>query len=368
MSNIEQSKAKTKKETESLTFKDVVDQLKKSHFGFSLELLYFSLSIILSLLLAYVFPYSLIATVPFLIIPCYFAYSSSNTIKSKNPQEKPSFFKLFKAYFNPFFFGGYRLLIGLLKALIVYLACNTLLLTVFETTLFSKYSEFNALLDKIASGSESVSISETVNEFNETLLANPNLQKWIYFCSAISVVLAGIVFVYHIAKHSIKMRRNFYLKQSMPMKQFNIVEGRVRKENRRFILGSYLRTTWFIQVLFFLMAGGGITLSFFFLKDFTSSQAFVISFFLIFLVSLPFFNYFCTMQDILYEKLTRKYEHLFATLTLEFLTKYKEKIGIAEEDAKKIEEILNAQKEANKEETDQVIVEEEENKDLDDKK
>ena len=54
----------------------------------------------------------------------------------------------------------------------------------------------------------------------------------------------------------------------------------------------------------------------------------------------------------LYERLSKKYEHTFATMTLEFLTKYKERIGIAEEDVKKIEEILNAQREENKEEPD----------------
>ena len=353
MNNLEQSKAKTKKETECLTFRSVLIELKKDHFGFSLQLLYFLLSVILSLILAYVFPYSLILTLPLLMVPCYFAFCGSNTLISLKIKEKPSFFKLFRAYFNGFFMGGYRILIGFLKSLIVYLVCNTVLLTIFEATLFKKYPEFNAVLEKITSSAESTSISESVNEFNETLLSNPSLQKWIYFCSAISLTLAGIVFIYHIAKHSMKMRRNFFLKQSIPMKQFNIVERRIRKENRKFILGSYFRTTWFIQILFFLAAGGGITLSFFFLKEFSGAQAFVISLFLIFLVSLPFFNYFAKVQDMLYEKLSKKYEHTFATMTLEFLTKYKERIGIAEEDVKKIEEILNAQKEENKEEPQQ---------------
>lgn len=352
MNNSEQSKAKTKKETECLTFKSVLRELRKDHFGFSLQLLYFLLSVIVSLILAYVFPFSLILTLPLLMIPCYFAFCGSNTLISQKIEEKPWFFKLFRAYFNGFFLGGYRLLIGFLKSLVVYIASNTVLLTIFEATLFTKYPEFNALLEKISSASETTSISESVNEFNETLLANPNLQKWIYFSSAISLTLAGIVLIYHIAKHSVKMRRNFFLKQSIPMKQFNIVERRIRKENRKYIFGSYFRTTWFIQILFFLAAGGGITLSFFFLKEFNGAQAFVISLFLIFLASLPFFNYFSKVQDMLYERLSKKYEHTFATMTLEFLTKYKERIGIAEEDVKKIEEILNAQKEENKEEPD----------------
>lgn len=105
---------------------------------------------------------------------------------------------------------------------------------------------------------------------------------------------------------------------------------------------------------------GGVALSYFFLKDLDVQNAVVISLFLMFLVALPFMNYISKVQDLLYFSLAEKYEETFATLTLEFLTKYKEKIGIAEEDAKKLEEFLkmsqdqSKNKEEDKKEDDEV--------------
>jgi hypothetical protein len=48
-----------------------------------------------------------------------------------------------------------------------------------------------------------------------------------------------------------------------------------------------------------------------------------------------------------------KYESTFATMALEFLTKYKEKIGLEEEEVKKIEDLLNATKIQNEQKDDE---------------
>ena len=53
------------------------------------------------------------------------------------------------------------------------------------------------------------------------------------------------------------------------------------------------------------------------------------------------------MQNMLYLSLRHKYEETFVNMTLEFLTKFKDKLGIEEEEAKKIEAILNETKKAN---------------------
>ena len=60
------------KEIKNLTFKEVLSETRKSRYGFSMHLLYFSLLTILSFILAYVLPYSLIVTVPFVIVPSFY--------------------------------------------------------------------------------------------------------------------------------------------------------------------------------------------------------------------------------------------------------------------------------------------------------
>ena len=334
-----------KKETDKLTFKNVVGELKTSRFFFSTQLLYFSLFVILCLLLAYVLPYSLIITIPFVIVPAYFAFSATNSIKGKKNSQNIGFFTMFRTYFSALFFGGYRLLIGLLKSLATYVASNFIIITIFDFAIFSKMPEYESLLKALESSTDTGTISEAVETFSNAIFNNPTLQKWLYLSAAISTLLAAFMFIHHIMVHCLKMRRNLYVKQLIPVKQFNFVDRRVRKDNRGFLFGSYTRTCWFIQLFIVLAGAGGVILSYFFLKEFSVEHTLIISLFLMFIVALPFMNYISKVHDLVYYTLTAKYEETFATLTLEFLTKYKEKIGIAEEDAKKIEELLKMNQE-----------------------
>ncbi len=348
------------KETNRIDARGVFQETVKSNYGFSTHLLLFALFTIASLALAYLLPYSLIVTIPIVIIPSYFAFTSLNSIKGKENSEGVGFFTLYRMYFSGIFFGGYRLLIGLLKSFIAYLISNTVIITIFEITVFSKTEEFKAFMDAY-NNADSESLIEVFDTFSNSLLTNTTLQKWLYLAAAISFAIAAVVFIHHILMHSIKMKRNLFTKQIIPTRQFNFVDRRVRRDNRKFLISTYFRTCWFIQLIIVLVASGGIVGSYFLLKDFTPERALVISLFLVFVATLPFLNYMSKLQDMIFFRLARKYEETFATLTLEFLTKYKEKIGLAEEEAKKIEEILNAQKEANKEESG------EEKKDLEDK-
>ena len=337
-----------KKETDKLTFKNVTNELKVSKYFFSSQLLYFALFVMLSLLLAYVFPYSLILTIPFAITPAYFAFTATNIIKAKKNNGGIGFFGMFKAYFSGLFFRGYRLIAGFFKAFGAYLLSDFIFLTIFDYTIFSKIPEYEAFMNSVYGGSAD-SITAAFESYTNALLTKPELQKWMFLSTSISLLLAAFVFIHHIMVHSIKMRRNLFVKQLIPIRQFNFVDKRVRKDNRGFLFCSYTRTCWFIQLLVVLAGAGGIAISFFFLKELVASEALVISLFLMFLVLLPFMNYISKVHDLLYFSLAEKYEETFATLTLEFLTKYKEKIGIAEEDAKKIEELLNMSKEQSKE-------------------
>ena len=337
-----------KKETDKLTFSNVIEELKISKYFFSPQLLYFSLFVILSLLIAYVLPSSLIITVPFVIVPSYFAFSATNSIKARKSSGGVGFFTMYKAYFTTIFFGGYRLIAGFFKALGIYLLSNFTFVTILEYTVFRKIPEYQNLVNVIQESGDVASISEAVENYSNVLSSNETLQKWIFLATVVSTLIGAITFIHHVMVQSLKMRRNIFVKQLIPVKQFNFVDKRVRKDNRGFLFSSYTRTCWFIQLLMVLAGAGGVALSYFFLKDLDVQNAVVISLFLMFLVALPFMNYISKVQDLLYFTLAEKYEETFATLTLEFLTKYKEKIGIAEEDAKKIEELLKMSQDQSK--------------------
>ena len=349
------------KEFKALTFKEVFSETKKAHYGFSTHLLFFAIFTILSLMLAYVAPFSLIVTVPFVIIPSYFAFSSLNAIKGKRNSEGVGFFKLFRTYFSMIFFGGYRLLFGLLKAFIAYVATNMAVIFVLDLAVLSKSSEFEEFMAAIEKSTDSASLNEAFNNFTNSVMNSPEIQKWIYLSAAVSLVVGAIVFIHHIHKHSVKIKRNLFIKTVIPARQFNFVERKVRKTHRKFIWGSYIRTSWFIKIAIVLAGAGGIVGSYFLLKDFNPNQAFVISLFLMFVVCLPLFNYMSKLQEMMYFTLLPVYETTFTTIALVMLTKYKDKIGMEEEEFKKIQDILNETKSKAEEEKP------EEKKDLEDK-
>ena len=330
-----------KKESNQITFKSALRETRNASHGFSMHLFYFALFCIISFALAYIFPFSLIVTVPILIIPSYFAFTSLNAIKGARFSEDASFFKLYRSYFSQFFFGGYRLLVGFLKSILTYTVVNTISFSIYEFAYLSKNAEYRAIIDKLQVSGD---ITAAYNEINSFLNNNESLQKAMLLISTIAVFVAILIFIQHIAKHSIKMRRNLFSKQPFPIRQFIFVDRAVRKENRKFLFSTYIRTCWFIQLLIVLAGSGGIVFSYFFLKQFSIGQAIAISLFFMFVVCLPFMNYISKVQDMIYIYLMDIYEDTFGRLTLEFINKYKDKIGIADEDAKKIEELLNAAK------------------------
>ena len=349
------------KEIKSLKFKDVLAETRKFRQGFSTHLLFFALFTILCLMLAYVAPYTLIITIPFIIVPSYFSFTSINSVRGKKNGNNVGFFTMFRNYFSMFFFGGYRLLFALLKAFITYVASNFVIIFIYDLTIFTKSNEFQEFMKVIQESTDPTALTEAYDKFTNFVLTNPEIQKWIYLSIAISFVLAAFMFIHHVLKHSIKMRRNLFSPHAIPTRQFNFVDRKVRKDNRKFIWGTYIRTCWFIQALLVLAGAGGIVLSFFFLKEFTPEQALVISLFLMFVVTLPFANYISKVQDMLFFILMPVYELTFATLTMDFINKYKDKIGIEEEELKKLEKLLNVPKDETKENK------EEEKKDLEDK-
>ena len=277
MNNLEQSKAKTTKKVDRITFKDVVGGLKEEKHGLSPQLFWFVFLTIISLGVAYLLPYSLILTIPLVIVPSWFAFNSVNSLKGVKNADDITFFLMFRNYFSQFFFGGYRLLFGLLKAFIAYSIGNSIGYIIFDIAVLSKNAEYQALVEKMAN---TVDFSELSNDLMN-IINNPEFEKPLFFMTAISVLIAMFVFAHHVLKHSPKMRRNLFTKSPMAMKQFYPVDRRVRKMNRSFIWKSYFSTTWFIQLLMILVGAGGIVLSYFFLKQLDPIQAVVISLFLV---------------------------------------------------------------------------------------
>lgn len=336
MNNIKQSK----KETDKTTFQTVVKEYRDAKLGFSPQLFWFVFLTLLSLILAYLLPYSLIITIPLVILPSYFAFNSLNIIKDTKNSEGVKFWHMYRTYFSQLFFGGYRVWFGVLKAFIAYFVSTSIGFIIFDITVLSKNAEYQEILKNSADASQ---MNEAVSELMD-FLSKPEFSKMLFFITAIPLLIAAFFFIHHIAKNSIKMRRNIFSRTPIPIRQFSMVDRKVRKNNRKFLLHTYCSCAWFIKLVLVIAASGGIVFSYFFLKELNPIQAVVISLFLMFVVSIPFLNYISVLEDYLFFNFAKQYEDTFVTMTLEFLTKFKDKIGIEEEEAKKIQDILEAQK------------------------
>lgn len=338
MSNLKQSKNEMKKDkTTNSVFKTVFAETRKTNDGFSMELLYFSLFTIVSLIIAYLLPFSLIVTVPFVIIPSYFAFTSMRAVKFQNKEIKPSYFKLFSLYFSQLFFGGYRLLVGFLKSLLVYLLVTIILFTIFEYAVFLNIPEFKAIVDKISTTTDYTSL---LNDYNSFLLNNETIKGYVFIISSVALTCASIMFIHHIGKHSVKMKRNFFIKNAAPIKLLYVVDRRVRREHFKDYFLIYFKCAWFIQLALLIAGSGGILIGYFFLRNQNVSSVSIISIFLMFLVSIPFMNYIAKLQEYIYFKYQKVYEDSFVKITLEMITKYKDKLEIEEKDLSELEKIL----------------------------
>ena len=340
MNNTVQSKPKTKKEVERLQFKEVVQSLKEEKHRFSPQLFWFVFLTLVCLSLAYLAPYTLIVTLPMVIIPSWFAFNSVTSVKGVKNAERINFFLMFKAYFGQLFFGGYRLLFCVLKGFLTYVGVSSIAFAVYSQVALNNNAQYQAIMEKMNNPGE---LDSLINDLNDFLLS-PEVAKPVFFITAIALLLGIFVFLQHILKHSMKMRRNLFTRSPIPMRQFHMVDRKVRKDNRKLLWSSYLSSSWFIQLLVIVSSASGIVIGYFFLSDLDPYKAVVISVFIGFVLLIPLFNYISVMQNMLYLVLRHKYEETFVNMTLEFLTKFKDKLGLEEEEANKIEALLNETK------------------------
>jgi len=341
MNNSNSSKKETmKEETNKSIFKIALEETLHSKNHFPTHLFIFVAVTLVSLIIAYIFPFSLVLTVPFVIIPAYFSYSSVQTVTTKK-HLPASFMVMFKHYFSRFFLGGYRLLTGFLKSFLGYLVTQTGLMLIFEPLVFSKIDAYKALMNKYEN---SLNLEEFAKDY-AVVIETSEMKKYLFIISLTALLVATCIFIQHIARNSIKMRRNLFIPEPFPMRTFTPIEKKVIKEHRKEWFKSYFYSTWFIQVLVILFGVGGGVFSFFFLKDYDYLSGYIIMLFAIMIVLLFFANYINNVQDAIYIKFMPTFEETYVNMTLEFISKYKDKINVSDEDLQKIQDFLNNKKE-----------------------
>lgn len=322
--------------------KDAWTNTKKAQRGFSNSLFWFAFFTLLSLCVAYFNSFTLIITIPFVVLPSYFAFIAISSTPKLPVGETSGFFLMFKTYFNRLFFGCFKVITGILKALAFSFLSSVVMTTIGESVIFKGDAKFESLIQSDAD------LSESIKLFSEYISQNPRYEKWLFISASVSILVGVLVFIHHIAKNTPKLDFSFYRKQPVPMREFGFIDRKVRHEHKKEFLGRLLKATWFAPLLIILSFGGSFAIEMFLLKGMNVDHVLVIGLAITLILLLPFMNYFAQVFHCIYAPLAKTYEKKFVEMTLEILTRYKEKMGISEEDAKKIEAMVKG--EASKEE------------------
>ena len=314
----------------------------------SLPLCFFALLSIGVLGLGFYAPLTLFLTIPFIVIPSFFAVSAINTLAlNKNTHEGIGFFIMFRTYFSQLFRGGYKVIIGLLKALLTFIVFSAILSAILSATILNKDPEYIAFVEQIQTITDQNVLAEALDNFfnnNKTF----NLILVIVNCSAFFV--ASYVFLHHFAVNSIKYNYNFSSKMPLPMQDLNLIFKVTLKKRLRMFYKDYYKAFWFLGLVFALGYAAGALIPYFFIPNIDMVQMTIIGLFGGFIFLLFFIPYFLNASQLIFNRYRSTCVETLIDLSKQSLEQMKKAQAISEDKEKEVLQIIESQKEEDKEE------------------
>ena len=304
----------------------------KQSFAFrSGAISFLGLVIILCLMLAFVFPLSLLLTIPFLILPMILGFIGINLSLAKNNPKPTLIFRIASLYYTSLFYGCFRYMKGLLKAIIAYLITSFVAITILYFTVAQYDAEFMNLMTQTISLENSINLTKLIEDLqgNSTYVLIENI-------TAISAFfLFSYVLIHHILKESLKASYNIHTIQPMPSNLLNIVHKRAFKGIRKDFYLNYYASQWFVILLFVLGYWGGSLLAVF-VFNLIGFQAAIFGLFVAILLTLFLLPYTFGVINLLSRKYSVNYVQSFIRVTQDQMNDIKTK---DETEMKQVEDI-----------------------------
>ena len=127
---------------------------------------------------------------------------------------------MFKSYFSGLFRGGYKIIIGFLKGLLVYTIIVSICSSVFSMIILANDPTYIALIESLETATN---IDQIMVEFENILLTNKSFDLIIYLSSLAGFAGGFYMFMHHVSMHSIKYYYNFYSITPLPIVDLNTV-------------------------------------------------------------------------------------------------------------------------------------------------
>lgn len=331
----------------------VKNAFKEAHKRFvivSLPLSFFALITILMLVLGYFVPFTLILSLPFVIIPSFFSLAAINSFASNpNTHEGIGFFVMFRAYYSQIFRGGYKVILGLLKALLAFLVSSVILSSILAVTVLAKDPGYLSLAEEIKEITDPNVLTDAIDNFINT---NQTINNITIIVNCVSTYFALYMFMHHFGVNSVKYNYNFLAKMPLPMQDLNIISKQVHKENRKGFYKDYYRAFWFLAIILTIGYFGGATLAYFFINNVNMVQISFVGLFGAFILLLFFVPYFLNASIIIISSYRKNYFHTLIKLSKKSLLEMKRAKAITEEKEKEVIDLLESQNDVDKDEND----------------
>ena len=240
------------------------------------------------------------------------------------------------------FTGSFKLIRGFLKALLAFFLSEIVVLTIFEATLFTKDAAYVSLMDQI--GSANFDVEGFSESFTNLLSTNEYLGNLVFIATAVATCVGTFVFLRHVAMATIKINFVMVNNQPIPMRGFAMIDKKVRKESHGEFRKDFFKATWFVGLMIlisFIIAG---VLQFFVIKNTNINQYFVMGLLISLILISPLLNYMVEVYHVMFAKYSASYAASFASVTLELITKFKDKLGVDDKDAETIKKMLEDSK------------------------
>lgn len=283
-------------------------------------------------------PFASFLTVPFLIVPIYFATTIQHVmLKSQHQITVRSSFRTFILYFRRDFFGTFSIIFNFVKSVLVFL--------ILETTIsFIAQYIFVLLNPSFVASVESLYALITSYDFNYQDIINAleaNNYLLLNYATIVMVpsyVLATIFFVYNLSRYSMIVYYKMHIGRA-DSRFAKLVYQFSLRGNRMSMLRNYLSLNWPLYLLLVLGSAGGAVFGYFFFHDILKTIAFsLLGGALLGMFFLPF--YFSNQQA-LYDTCVPLYKDVTKQVTSSIIGNLQADIDLSEQEKERLEETLS---------------------------
>lgn len=280
------------------------------------------------LILAFIAPFSLIITVPLVIIPTFFGFIIENSTINLGLGKPSRIFKGFALYFKDTFMGSFKVISGLLKALLTYIIATVVFSIIFHLTIGRadpSYVEIFNKIDLVANNADLQKIFVELQQ-NPTFMFTANLTE------VVSFGLSSYMFLHHVFTHSFKINFSLSDKHLIPMYHVNVIHRFSFPKFRKEFYKEYYGSFWLIFSLFIIGYVGGSLLGLSVLAR-NGLQSGVIGLFFGMILSIFFLPYLFDTYQILFSIESAHYYETLLNIDGSSYLDYKKYLSDKEKDA-----------------------------------